>query len=138
MSLSKGTIEKLEIIKASILAQPKFYDQNKWVSKISSCGTTCCIAGWADFIVNGKKAHAIRAKQLFITGEDQSVFAKDWTKVARQALGISIDQAIRITASSFEWPDGLDDAYDNADTKTKKAAIAAKRIDLFISSGGTK
>lgn len=136
--LSKESIRKLKAVKAAILAQPEFYDQNSWVAKITSCGTTRCIAGWADFLVNGRKSHEARARKLSAISRVNGEWSvcDDWSKVTEQALGITHDQAERITCSSHSWPDGLDDEYDNAQTCRERAIIAGKMIDLFISEGG--
>ena len=138
MSLSKNSIKLLRQVKLAILAAPEFYAQNKWVSNIAPCGTTCCIAGWADFVVNGKKAHNARAEQLLVGSWEQWTVSAAWQQVAVEALGITPDQAERLTDSASEWPAGLDDEYGSADGSKGRALVAAKRIEHFIATGGAE
>ena len=96
--LSKETIKKLKAVKAAILANPKFYNQGQWIESVTPCGTTCCIAGWADFVVNGSAAHNRRAKAI---RNDSS----KWMRIAREALGITEDQVDKVKAIDKEVAD---------------------------------
>lgn len=134
MALSKETVKKLRIVEKAILAQPQFYEQGAWVSEISSCGTTCCIAGWVDFIFNGKKVHEERAKRLkeafLFEAEDE------WTSVAREGLGL--DGGWRLFADSIEWPEPFCNGYEDAKTPKQRAKVAAARIEHFIATDGAE
>lgn len=128
--LSRNSIIRLRQVKAAILAQPHFYAQNRWVSSISKCGTTCCIAGWADFIFNGKKTHEARAKEWSV--------ADEWVEVAADALDISFDEAEILCSGSTEWPEGLSADYAASYTDEERAQVAAARIEHFIKTGGAE
>lgn len=129
MALSKQSIQKLKAVKAAILANPKFYNQNSFVASVQPCGTTCCIAGWADFIVNGKDVHNERAGRLQGFGN-----GGEWIDVTAAALEITWSQADRLTDPTEFWPAELQDLYHSG----KRSVAAGKRIDLFVKSGGTK
>lgn len=138
MSLSKNSIKLLRQVKRAILANPDFYYQNRWVSDISPCGTTCCIAGWADFVVNGKEAHTARAKELFVGPWEQWKHAGKWMRVAAEALDITPEEAERLTEGSSDWPQHLREEYGAAPSNKKRAVVAAKRIEHFIATGGAE
>lgn len=60
-----------------ITEHPDWHDQSSWqdsYSPMSSCGTTRCVAGWAQFFVKGK-------------------VAGDTPGVAQQLLGLTGDEA---------------------------------------------
>jgi len=135
MSLSKETIEKLRIVKEAILAQPEYYNQEGWVSSIESCGTTCCMAGWVDFIFNGKEVHERRAKKLYDPC-DSSSGADEWSMVTKKALGLSLDQVHSLTSTSYGWPGDYGFKYRDATTRKQKSKVAAARIEHFIATGG--
>jgi len=132
VSLSQDSINKLQMLREAILASPKFYKQDRWVASISTCGTTCCLAGWADFLVNGERVHAERAKRL----KGSWLAEREWIEVTATALGITQEQADRLTDSSTYWPEPFCNQYDDGDPPKKRAAIAAARIDHFIKTGG--
>lgn len=127
MNLSKETVQKLETIKACILAEPELYDQGEYPSRFkeSTCETPCCIAGWAAW-VNNPNIEAFNTRL-----EDERYFGSN---ALMRDLGITCMQAQLLFA---DWPEeGFSAAWKKPGTKA--AALAgAKRIDLFIASDGT-
>lgn len=138
VELSDKSIDLLRQVKRAILAQPNFYAQNRWVSSVNSCGTTCCIAGWADFVVNGKAAHNKRAKKLIVPTGQQWKVADEWLEIAAEALGITLDESERLCEGSSEWPEDLAGAYAEAATAKERAKVAAARIEHFIATDGAE
>lgn len=122
MSLSKGSIRKLRAVQAAILAEPELYNQNK---PGASCGSPCCLAGWA---VWNNYPDATRY-ELARRRADGYIGNRELA----EALEISEDQAVLLYE---DWPDRTwSPAWRNPGTK--EAAVAgANRIDLFINSGG--
>lgn len=119
--LSKESIRKLKAVKAAILAQPELYDQSVFPSarERHTCNTPCCFAGWAVWLNNpDPKAYEATIK------EKDHICAKELA----DALGITGVQA--------------EDLYENWTPETGNAigdaAEGARRIDIFIKSGGSK
>lgn len=136
-NLSRKSIEILLGIKEAVLANPKFYDQNSFVEDISICDTTCCLAGWADYTVNGSKAHNKRAKNYLAYLEDfDSGKDVNWEKIGAKALGLPALLAYKLFVDSTEWPHPFDERYQNARTYARRARVAANRIDHFIATDG--
>lgn len=134
--LSKETIAKLREVKAAILANPKFYIQDAYIAEYAdiptTCGTTCCIAGWADFIVNGAEEHNERAKKYLVNWLGVS-----WRAVGSKALGLTQDQTYNLFSSADEWPSPFSEQYYTESSPEHHAKTAAKRIDFFIKTNGT-
>jgi hypothetical protein len=130
--LSKESIKRLRMVKEAILANPQYYRQEEWISAIEPCGTTCCIAGWADYLFNGKKAHEARAKA------ELSNYMVSWEYVAAKALGLDYCQAHTLTYPGSGWPVPFCTAYTRAKTPKQRAKVAARRIEHFIKTGGAE
>lgn len=121
MALSKETVEKLRAIKAAILAEPELYDQNEFpdIARGHTCTSPCCYVGWAIWLNNPDE----NAYQELL--ESKGTFG---TQELAEAIGISLRQASTL--------------FSNWNPATKAPMVSAKegakRIDLFISSGGTE
>ena len=123
--LSNESIKLLRAVKAAILAQPEFYNQNAFC-KGDVCNTTCCIAGWLDFVKNGKDVHAEHAAR-------GATF--DWWENGAEIL----DQYRTGVETLFAIPEDLPASFAlkfreaNGDMK-KEARVGAKLIDWWIAT----
>lgn len=130
----KLNVRLLRCIKRHILEEPrrlvmftlgkqgvpgeKFHGDNG-PQAFPKCGTVACIAGWA----------------CLLSG--QSIYAG--AKVAGELLGLPYRDDDSGPADAlfftFDWPHQFRDAYDDARTPTKRAKIAADRIEHLIATG---
>lgn len=144
MSLSRKSINRLRAVKEAILTNPEFYNQQQFVDPEPvipvDCGTTCCIAGWADFLYNPAKAHLSRAKTwIGFLNDDGSRWSQkpfDWEEIGARALNIDGFEARQLFADVACWPDPFSFDYSNAATPLERARVAAARIERFIATDG--
>src|ERR1700744_5431070 len=94
MSLSKESIKRLRQVKRAILAQPKFYDQDRFPRTVD-CGTTCCIAGWAVW-VEDPEAYPNRVANIDLLGV--------WRSAGASALGLERSQVDNLFGFGVLWP----------------------------------
>lgn len=130
MSLSKESIKKLRAVKAAILAEPDYYDQNVVPH---SCDSPCCLLGWALWIHDRHKFD-----QMIENQADEC----QWDQAATECLGLEsvlpdIYEQWRLFGSGVSWPvqfrSALSEAYGN---NKRCAVVAAQRIEHFIKTGG--
>jgi hypothetical protein len=118
-------VELLQKVKQAILAEADRFDMHSWaeteqrdlscsIASKPSCGTTCCIGGWAAAIHN----------QLH---DDSLHYMK-----GNLALGISAASQLFYVE---EWPLVFSRAYEKETSPRERARIAAERIDFFIEKG---
>lgn len=119
MALSKDSIKKLRAVKAAILAEPELYNQGMFPTAGDSYDTPCCFAGWAVWLNNpDRKAYKRAIKVEGGIGPRQMA----------DALGITYLQACDLFQN---WnPITLSPIHN--------AKEGARRIEVFIRSGGTK
>ena len=130
--------ELLEEVKRRIVADPGKYDQNTY------CGTSCCIAGHIDVILNGSEKHISRGIN---TGDAIDQIAS----IALEALGEPEDiwlfaQPMDVTDGSDDWdneeistdcwPVDLSQEYEDATSAAERAAVACKAIDRYMQDRG--
>lgn len=105
--------EILEAVKDSIRKNPNTYNQEDF------CGTTCCIAGHIDIIVNGVEAHVKRP------------FA-EIPEVAARALGL--DDEPWLFGVDWEVGPPLPNPYTGSPKQRAEAGCAA--IDRYLAEIG--
>ncbi len=106
-------------VKASILVHPERYDQYSMKTVEPSCGTPGCIVGWA--------LHHLGV----LSGTRWSI--RSW----KHFTGAGDDQIMRICNPGW-WPSEMRSALNTCAYRSLEAAeVAAKRIDIWIESGGT-
>jgi hypothetical protein len=131
----KLNIALLERVKRRILRRPDNFGMFHWHLKIADapnreqlrtiekihrekdedlCGTTACIAGHIQLIVN------------------RSGHARD---VAKKALGLSEPQAMRLFHVR-SWPAKFYNRYQDEPSRVERVKIAIERIDHFIETKG--
>lgn len=125
-------VRLLRRIQKQILKEPRQFEMWGYfpltldtTEKIPNCGTAACIAGWS--ICLTEKINPAVAR-------DKSNRWNVWRR-AKKALGIKEMQANSLFYDD-NWPDNFKDGFKNSNTARKKARIAAKRIDHFISTNG--
>lgn len=118
--LSKETIEKLEAVKAAILAEPELYDQSRAPLSNHNCNTPSCIFGWLSWLYSKRRFGRMSCEQM------------------ADLAGMTYPQFCALYISAEGWPEPFRGDYKSAESYAARAAVAAKRIDLFISSGGTR
>lgn len=128
----------LRKVKRRILARPEKYDQGTW------CNTAFCIAGHTVMEAGNPEQlkEFRRIAKLVHAGEMRQADAEDFVaSTARDLLQISMGEASLLFLALF--PEQLDEAESESRAlpteKARRQAFAkvgAKRIDLFISSGG--
>jgi hypothetical protein len=122
-------------VKKLILEEPKRLDMLTLLEPSYSgepaCGTVGCIAGWTLVAANLKGKTPIKEviAPLLSKGNRLTATAK--------LLGLSMDEQNRLFFL-HKWPADLETAYDNARTPLQRARVTARRIDLFLKSGGKK
>lgn len=136
-------IRLLRKIQARILAEPKRFDMDSWIvpkdeQTRPSCGTACCIGGWAA-VENGWKSKQYKDEDgdwanLFIspngtTSRYDSVIAS----AAQKLLDITDEQASRLFYTC-SWPEPYKSGADNG-TPEYRAANGVARIKHFIETG---
>lgn len=133
-------VKLLRKIQKHILAEPKRYDQDRWLltgkdiddyvpaRQIPACRTVGCIAGWACVLSNKPLARKFEAGDI-----------------AKTLLGLDDSQAKKLFSPVYnlfgdpsQWPAKFVDAYQNAKTATGRARVASRRIDHFIKTGGAE
>ncbi len=130
MALKRETIQKLRAIKKAILAEPEKYNQRTWADP-NTCGTPCCIAGWADRLEVSEATFLEHAD----LGRDDFDFAGRGQKL----LSLTDDQAERLFDGYMPLP--YDKDYYLAklmDNHKGMAKAGARRIEHFIRTGGAE
>jgi len=122
MALSEKTIEKLKLVKAAILAEPRLYNQNLPPDR-ADCGTPACIAGWVAWVDNPSHEKYLLALRPFESS----------ARLMKNSLEITQDQTNYLFGGP--WPDRFMAAWDRPGTK-KAAEAAAGFIDHFIATDG--
>ncbi len=120
-------VELLQEVKEKILAEPQSFDMCSWHRR-SKCGTTHCIAGWADVLVNQEEFPSTKSEAYYA-----SLFG----------LGLQYEKTSRLFYVE-QWPEPFRTQYLEKDllrSITQEdlkdlAQIAANRIDLFIETNG--
>lgn len=131
---SKLNVRLLRRIKRHILEEPnrlvmrtlgkigvagEMFHGDSGPQSFPKCGTAACIAGWA----------------CSLSG--QSIYAG--AQVAGELLGLPYIDDYSGPANAlfftFDWPQRFKDAYNDARTPTKRAKIAADRIEHLIKTG---
>lgn len=105
-------------VKDQILNEPRLFDMGLW-QEVHSCGTVCCIGGWAC------------ALEGQFSGNDEYTKRK-----AIELLGLTEDEA-RTLFYAGGWPRDLYNKYLEAcdlygRNSRECAEIAAERIDRFL------
>jgi len=108
--LNKEGIDKLEAI---MLANGKyFYNQRVWASK-TDCGTQLCAAGFSLLIEMGDGAFLYA-----LDSSSKSSFARLCIEAGKKLLGVTtFSQLPQIFDAVSQWPEDLARAYDAADAK---------------------
>lgn len=91
-----------------------FTDQAK---RYPECGTTACIAGWANILTGAKADWEIRDAGR-----------------ASDKLGLQPGQGCLLFCD-LNWPKAFADDYEKASTPLQRVKIAAARIEHLISTG---
>jgi hypothetical protein len=91
------------------------------IDKESSCGTVCCIGGWAGVLYYGK--------------ENPSEVDTYPTVRYRDLLGLNSDMSKRLF-NVDHWPKGFRLGYHLAETDLGRATVAHDRIHHFVATDG--
>lgn len=118
-------VVNIELLKATMRANPRYYDQSDWWTVDTSCGTTCCIAGWAYVLKNGYDVNDARAAN----GSAMRLRAE-----ARHWLGLSAEQASVLFAPATEWPERFYFS-DVRLTKAEQVEKACAFLDYLMAGG---
>lgn len=121
-------VKLLRKIQKAILAEPRRFEMTRWVQKVEAngpddppCGTTACIAGFADMLTN---------PEIFLKSLDNLNLKIRLQYRAQAALKISNKQATKL----FEtWP-----GYNRLKTPMGRAKWAVRKIERFIKSNGAQ
>jgi hypothetical protein len=114
-------------VKEAILEDPKHFDMGDFFTPANGCETAGCIAGWA--IALGHDT------DLGDAAEIADNYPLGVQRMAVDTLHISNTQG-RILFYVAHWPADLRIAWHDAKSSASEARVAARRIDLFIESGG--
>ena len=109
----------LGLIKKSIMAEPRFYNQRAILNKDRkpSCNTPACIAGWMEYYLHGK--------------------CEPYEKVHAEIFGHS--GWPWLFNSHFEGgPKEITELWKQVQTPELKAAVACYAIDTYAESKGVK
>ncbi len=125
-------VKLLKQIKNRILAEPTEFDMCRWAAsdKVSTCGTTACIAGWAlalDFMA--------RHPEMMVQEAHMAVVAIDARPDAyvndRAADLLEIDDAqMESIFYHSAWPSPWGKQYDKLVTKYDECADCEERVAL--------
>lgn len=124
--------ELLEEVKRRITADPGKYNQNTY------CGTTCCIAGHIDVILNGPERHVSRppsaaieqisAVALEALGEPEDIWL-----FAQPMENVDVDEDWEEEEDCVDyWPRDLSWEYKAANNAAQRAAVGCKAIDRYL------
>lgn len=129
----KLNVNLLRKIQKHILEEPKrffmaaYLDQGRPGSRTSefrdqakrfpSCGTTACIAGWANILTGARSNEEICDSERAVS-----------------RLGIERGRRAQLFLDS-DWPQPFSSNYERAMTPAKRAKIAAARIEHLIKTG---
>ena len=116
-------VELLLQVKEAILAHPRKYDQDGF------CGQRPCIGGHAVAIADANSWKQWRKDKM------AAMVIRDRAQVL---LELNARQMHRLCSFASDWPHEFAHDYCFAKSAKDRAAIAGKRIDLFISSGGSR
>lgn len=102
------------------------------------CGTVCCIAGamvlahgWIKF--NPEKDWRMAWAEVSLKARDNA----ELTREQANRLFLFKNMTCYGHEEDWHWPAVNEAEYNLADTPEKKFAAVEKRVELFISSGGT-
>lgn len=129
MSYPPLNLPLFDRIKAHITAHPDQFDMNSWWT-VGSCGTACCIAGWACALdeltvmplgFGSLPRPTDKGIALAAVCKENSTAASE---LARMALGLTHAEAARLFYD-HRWPDHLQ-------TMDDRAVAACLMIDEII------
>lgn len=132
----KLNVELLTKLRDKILANPESYNQYVWgkPSDKAPCGTVACIAGWTFLLEGGTREDLFRFRdEVFKYG--YVIDAPDVVDIAREKLGLSVDEGAALFSDGTGWPVEFEDAYDEARTPAERAEVAADYINRIIETG---
>jgi hypothetical protein len=138
-------VKLLRKVQRHILAEPRrlnmgYLAKHQEGPGAPACQTVGCIAGWAS-ILGSRKVEwpADEEGDVLVEGTNEL-----WT-LGRHKLRLTEGQTKRLftepgqednAAGLLGWPERLSQAYQKAKSAAARAKVTAKRIDLFIKSGG--
>ena len=129
-------VKLLKWISNQIEKEPESFEMAGVIST-NSCGTACCIAGWALVKNFSKRMHSkIDPKRVTRSKEFNSI-KFDWELKASVILELDVYQANRLFFT-YNWPERFHSNYNNATTKQEIAEIAIERIRHFIATNGAE
>lgn len=106
---------------------PKFYNQDDYSDidfENNACETTCCVAGWVDYVVNGPKMHMVHTDGWFNFHDE-----------GKLALSLTDDMADELFNDTrhlpIEWKEKLI-AAEKAKDQRKYARTGASMIRHFV------
>jgi hypothetical protein len=120
MKIPEITKQRLEVIRAQILAEPERFK----MSVYHWCGTTHCIAGWAQVL--------FPPEGVDTSGRWYAV--RNIEEDAKNALQLTGLQPYNLFHCGG-WPNKFADDYILAITPKQRAKVAAARITHFINTG---
>jgi hypothetical protein len=134
-NLSKESIKKMRKVIRAVLAEPAFYDQDRAPADVRepACGTTCCAAGWVEWLFAPERLQKIKGG---------FAYSKDCLEQAPFILGIRSDMRYHgdPTDNLFDyarhWPEPYARNYGEAATKQERAKVFRDRWEKFIETDG--
>ena len=133
--LTEEQLALWERVKAKILEEPEHFDISGVIYEHDSCGTTCCIGGWAYMLVHGHP-NKIQPGRW----DSQSVLIE-----AARLLGIPSlpDRAVGAPLFYFNsWPKEYRDRFAEArdlpslkECLKEQSRVAVELIDAWIATG---
>lgn len=132
-------VQLLERVRDHILEKPRRLMMGRWVQrqsftgstyisdhgrpvKYAECGTAACIAGWTCVLADERLNHS---SESYIEQR------------ATDLLGLTDLQHYRLFYTG-SWPERYRKAYYKATNMTERAKVAARRINAFIKTKGSK
>jgi hypothetical protein len=133
-------VRLLRKVKDHILAEAQHFDMGFWVNsgehpprrKEQTCGTTCCIAGWANAMTISPRAY----KKLTVDQYQHKIYGS--RDNAAISLGLDDSQARKLFYTP-DWPYEFQHRLEQHKPGTKAyAKVAAERIEHFIATNGSE
>jgi hypothetical protein len=139
-SLSSIAISTLTAIAAAVIANPKAYHQDKFVTDFESENEAGCVAFYHSKLTATARALKLRVKKNEVWLNTPKLNSRyegnPFFEAAKKDLKLTDAQAQRLLGEAEAWPKKFYDQYENAKTAKGRARALFNRIAFFIATDG--
>lgn len=135
-SITRKTVRIVRAMQRAILAEPKLYDQgiapaffeayNGFKSDLAAtCGTACCLAGWAVWASNPDRKSYTQAVK-------KAAESDSWEMAGAAAIGVTRAKISNLFTIGECWPEPFGSDFSSSRSDLARAQVAVRRLDYFL------